>query len=59
MTGWTPDELARIGRAEELEIASRRGDGIRPGLARPRPVGYRRRSTRFRAGVAERQTRSA
>ena len=27
MSGWTPDELARIGRATELEIASRRADG--------------------------------
>ncbi len=27
MTGWTPDELARIGQAQELEIASRRSDG--------------------------------
>ena len=27
MTGWTSDELARIGTAEELRIASRRRDG--------------------------------
>lgn len=27
MTHWTADELARIGTAEELEIASRRPDG--------------------------------
>jgi hypothetical protein len=27
MSAWTPDELARIGRATELEIASRRADG--------------------------------
>jgi hypothetical protein len=27
MTGWTPDELDRIGRAEELELAPRRRDG--------------------------------
>ena len=26
-TTWSPDELDRIGRAEELEIASRRPDG--------------------------------
>ena len=31
MTGWTPDELARIGQADELGIASRRADGsVRP-----------------------------
>lgn len=31
MTAWTPDELARIGRADELRIASRRKDGsLRP-----------------------------
>jgi hypothetical protein len=31
MTAWTADELARIGRATELEIASRRPDGtLRP-----------------------------
>ena len=27
MTAWTKDELARIGRAEEVEIAVRRPDG--------------------------------
>jgi hypothetical protein len=27
MTTWTSDELSRIGEAEELEIASRRGNG--------------------------------
>ena len=27
MTAWAPDELARIGRADELEIASLRSDG--------------------------------
>ena len=27
MTGWTADELARIGAAEEVEVASRRADG--------------------------------
>jgi hypothetical protein len=27
MSGWTDDELSRIGEAEELEIASRRRDG--------------------------------
>jgi hypothetical protein len=27
MTGWTSDELARIGTAEELELASARRDG--------------------------------
>lgn len=26
--GWTPDELARIGTAEELDLASRRPDGM-------------------------------
>ena len=31
MTTWTPEELDRIGRAEELQIASRRSDGtLRP-----------------------------
>ena len=31
MTGWTADEITRIGRAEELGIASRRPDGtLRP-----------------------------
>lgn len=31
MTAWTPDELARIGRADELRIASTRPDGsLRP-----------------------------
>lgn len=31
MTDWTPDELDRIGAAEELELASRRTDGtLRP-----------------------------
>lgn len=27
MTKWTGDELTKIGRAQELQIASRRGDG--------------------------------
>jgi len=27
VTGWTTDELARIGQADELELASRRRDG--------------------------------
>ena len=31
MSNWTEDELARIDRAEELDIASRRPDGsLRP-----------------------------
>jgi hypothetical protein len=31
MSAWSADELARIGRAEELELASRRPDGtLRP-----------------------------
>ena len=31
MSAWTPDELTRIGRADELEIGSRRPDGtLRP-----------------------------
>jgi hypothetical protein len=31
MTAWTADELARIGRATELQVASRRADGsLRP-----------------------------
>jgi hypothetical protein len=31
MTGWTADELSKVGRATELQIASRRGDGtLRP-----------------------------
>jgi hypothetical protein len=27
MSGWTPDELAKIGQAEELQLASQRRDG--------------------------------
>ena len=27
MSGWTPEELDRIGRAEEIRLASRRADG--------------------------------
>jgi len=27
VTAWTPDELARMGRAEEIDVASRRSDG--------------------------------
>jgi hypothetical protein len=27
MTDWTPDELGRLARADELRIAGRRGDG--------------------------------
>jgi len=31
MTAWNDDELTRIGNAEELQLASRRGDGtLRP-----------------------------
>ena len=31
MSAWTPDELARISRAEEVQVASRRADGsLRP-----------------------------
>jgi len=31
VSGWTPDELARIGRAEEVQVASRRPDcSLRP-----------------------------
>jgi hypothetical protein len=31
MTAWTADELARIGRSDELEVSSRRVDGtLRP-----------------------------
>lgn len=31
MSAWTIDELARIGKADELQITSRRGDGsLRP-----------------------------
>jgi hypothetical protein len=31
MSGWTADELAKIGKADELEISSRRPDGsLRP-----------------------------
>jgi hypothetical protein len=31
MTAWTPDELARVGQADELQISSRRADGdLRP-----------------------------
>lgn len=33
MSGWTPQELDRIGRAEELEVASHRPDGtLRPAV---------------------------
>jgi hypothetical protein len=32
MTTWTPDELTRIGRADELRIASRRPDGTLRGF---------------------------
>lgn len=33
MTSWSEDDLSRIGRAEELEIASERPDGsLRPGV---------------------------
>jgi hypothetical protein len=35
MTGWTSDELARIGTATELELASRRRDGT---LRNPRTI---------------------
>jgi hypothetical protein len=35
MPGWTSDELARIGTATELEIASRRRDGT---LRNPRTI---------------------
>jgi hypothetical protein len=35
MTGWTSDELTRIGTAEELEIASARRDGT---LGNPRTI---------------------
>ncbi len=31
MSGWTDDELARLGRADEIQISSRRPDGsLRP-----------------------------
>ena len=31
MTAWSPDQLSRIGRADEIQIASRRPDGkLRP-----------------------------
>ncbi len=35
MTTWTSDELTKIGTAEELEIASLRGDGT---LRKPRTI---------------------
>jgi hypothetical protein len=35
MTAWTNDELIRIGTAEELQIAPRRGDGT---LRNPRTI---------------------
>jgi hypothetical protein len=35
MTGWTSDELGKIGTAQELEIASARGDGT---LGKPRTI---------------------
>jgi hypothetical protein len=54
MTGWTSDELAKIGTAEELEIASLRRDGT---LRSPRTIWVVRlgddlyvRSIRGRAG---------
>jgi hypothetical protein len=36
MTGWTSDELAKIGTAQELQIASLRRDGS---LRNPRAIG--------------------
>jgi hypothetical protein len=36
MTGWTSDELAKIGTAQELQIASLRRDGS---LRNPRTIG--------------------
>lgn len=31
MTAWTPDELERIGQADEIQVSSRRADGtLRP-----------------------------
>jgi hypothetical protein len=35
MTAWTSDELTRIGTADELELASARGDGT---LRKPRTI---------------------
>ena len=35
MTAWTDDELSRVGRAEELQIASTRQDGT---LSSPRTI---------------------
>jgi hypothetical protein len=35
MTGWTSDELAKIGTATELELASARGDGT---VGKPRTI---------------------
>jgi len=35
MTAWTSDELTRIGTADELELASARGDGT---LRNPRTI---------------------
>ena len=35
MTGWTSDELAKIGAAQELQIASARRDGT---LGKPRTI---------------------
>jgi hypothetical protein len=35
MTGWTSEELTRIGSATELQIASARGDGT---LGKPRTI---------------------
>ena len=48
MTAWTSDELTRIGSAEELQIASRRGDGS---LARPRTIWVVRQYRRYPAGI--------
>ena len=35
MTGWTSDELTKVGTAQELELASARGDGT---LGKPRTI---------------------
>jgi hypothetical protein len=44
MSDWTPEELARIGQADELDLASERRDGSLQAARRwPRPA---RRTTR-------------
>jgi hypothetical protein len=48
MPAWTEDELARIGDAEELEVASLRRDGT---LGSPRTIWVVRHSPAARAAT--------